>query len=481
MWDAEKLFLRWPFGDQFWDILNAIGQFHTYRNWSTPDIFVKQHIPVYFLILPLILFVWLYHSFQKSILFYYILLIVGILLVKQSWQPFPGLFHRLYNYIPWFNMFREWSRFFQLITLAYAIIIPFTLAKIYLRNSSSRLYYILLIWVLVYLFSIASPIFFWFNTTFFQPKYPDPEYSTITTYIDTQKQWFRILYVPRISNFMIYNTTHPWISYVDLAHRLWTGDIEKSISAFINTTGFDEWIDIAWIKYIVLDKHRSWKSDPFYRYENHQTYETILSNKSNLKKTIFAENQQIWVWENTWYASLIYGKPSVNYRFANPTTYHLTFNISVEQTGFILYFLQSFHPWRKLYPESSIEWFKCMNTIYYTGNAEIMSWWVAYQCISTGTWWEREDFKYLYQTSVFEKSHTYLHQYANMRSIDLWSQDFLQQGIKNWWIVKNEFWWYNIHLVLYFYPQLRLYVWIFVSGLCFLFLIFYLCYIYFKD
>ena len=58
---------------------------------------------------------------RRYILFFAGVAVVGILLSKQTSQPFDSLYYWLYDNMPGFNAFREASKFYVLIALGYAV------------------------------------------------------------------------------------------------------------------------------------------------------------------------------------------------------------------------------------------------------------------------------------------------------------------------------------------------------------------------
>ncbi len=470
---------RPPFGWQFRDILNGIWQFHSYRNGGNPVIFEKQVLPIYFLIIPFIALIWLFWRTKKSTFFYYLLLLLGIILVKQSWQPFAGLYDRIYNNLPGFNMFREGSRFYQLISLAYAIIIPCVLSEFYdqfeLKKHWKNLYAFLLFWVIFYLLGLSAPIFLWYNKTLFQPKTPDPEFDVASDFIDAQKDRFKTLYIPRRADRLVYSPLHGSISFSSSLDDIFTGNTQIWFSRDnLTKTEFDNFIDYAWIKYIILNKI-SWSGeddDPFYFYDSQNNYKARLDEKLDLKRVVITWAENFTVYENTGYYSLFnlsseYPNTILNFIKINPTKYHIQIQNMTISTLFT--FQQAFDKERNIYPYSTNSKIDCPYPNFSTSYGSLLSQtglrfdsFVSsklniVECVDDNyTFAEDEELAYLLKQPMRENSHALSQWLFNSRELSLTGDNgelLLQKWLQQWWITVNVNWSYDVSLMLYFRPQ----------------------------
>lgn len=123
----------------FADFSNAISLLHP--NWPE-NIFGKVYfLRAEFLILPILAFSSLFFTkiksdkkrIQTNILFFASLALVGAFLAKGSNPPFGGIYPWLFENLPMMKLFRDPTKFYFLVALAYSILISYTLKKIFLK------------------------------------------------------------------------------------------------------------------------------------------------------------------------------------------------------------------------------------------------------------------------------------------------------------------------------------------------------------
>lgn len=193
----------------FADFSHAIAILHP--NWHE-NIFGKTYfLQPEFLMLPLLSFMSLLfvtrsekdqHESRWAWCFA-VLGLVGIFLAKGANAPFGYIYIWLFEYFPGFVMFRDPTKFYVLIMVSYAVLIPSTLNVIsvavnkHIRKAS---------WVIPVVF-----IFFWIwlirpavsgslGGTFFQREVPI-QYIELKEFLQYEKRFYRTLWVPRQSRF----------------------------------------------------------------------------------------------------------------------------------------------------------------------------------------------------------------------------------------------------------------------------------------
>lgn len=121
---SNEIFNRNLFGNEFYNILNALTLFHPFWTGGKPTVFVLQTIPFYFWFVPFFAFAGLVLNRKNGIvLFFGFVSILGILLSKQVGPPFTNIYLFLYDHLPGFNAFREASKFYTYIVLGYSVLI----------------------------------------------------------------------------------------------------------------------------------------------------------------------------------------------------------------------------------------------------------------------------------------------------------------------------------------------------------------------
>ena len=115
------------------------GLFHTHPDWtgSIPTVF-GDNTPLYFLtVFPIVVFsVFVFKNSKvdnhRETLFFLILAVLGIFLLKMNNPPLEGSYTYLFYRIPFFSAFRESSKFNILIVFSYSILFPLGLLYIML-------------------------------------------------------------------------------------------------------------------------------------------------------------------------------------------------------------------------------------------------------------------------------------------------------------------------------------------------------------
>ncbi len=117
---------------------NTVGLLHP--NWPENIFGLTHFMRPEFLLLPLLAFSSLFFIKTKSkddkkegqyILYFILLGIVGIFLAKGANDPFGNFYLWMFDYVPGFEMFRDPTKWYLLIAISYAMLIPYTVSKIY--------------------------------------------------------------------------------------------------------------------------------------------------------------------------------------------------------------------------------------------------------------------------------------------------------------------------------------------------------------
>lgn len=212
------------FGDIYMNLRQAIFNFLPFWTAGNPANFAIHPIPMHLFLLPILAFVCMFsRKMDKKILFFAILVLIGVFFTKQSAHPFPTVYRWLYLHFPGFNAFREASKFYLLINLSYALLIGYSLNKLYRFTKHLKIKYIGEICVLLVI------IMSLWNTypmvtqklTLSKSKTIPPEYIELKNHLLAQTTFFRTMGIPRVYRYTFYNTIHPALNASLITTELW--------------------------------------------------------------------------------------------------------------------------------------------------------------------------------------------------------------------------------------------------------------------
>ncbi|HEX8964869.1 MAG TPA: hypothetical protein VF820_00370 [Patescibacteria group bacterium] len=156
---------------------------------------------------------------RRSILFYSIIGLLGVFLAKGENSPFGSIYGWLFTHIPGFIMFRDPTKFYVFIALAYSFLIPVTIAKFteFIKTTHFKLIakIIPIILVLFWLVLIRQLWLGKLGGIFIAKKVP-AVYTNLDTFIASQPEFYRTLWVPNIDIFGSYSNSHPFINAQDV-------------------------------------------------------------------------------------------------------------------------------------------------------------------------------------------------------------------------------------------------------------------------
>ena len=207
---------------------NAISLLHP--NWPQ-NIFGKiGFMRPEFLFIPMIAFASLLiiGKMKKSLFGFAVLALVGAFLSKGVNDPF-GEVYRFLAKIPGFMIFRDPTKFYVLIALSYAVLIPSTLLaltqKMHRRYWAAPLFAFLLLWIVMHRQAFAGVL-----TGTFQPRTVPPEYVRLKDYFLHVGDDFAVLWVPRIQRFGFYSDTVLPLNSQDELADLPAGDLAATLA-----------------------------------------------------------------------------------------------------------------------------------------------------------------------------------------------------------------------------------------------------------
>lgn len=216
---------------------NALGLLHP--NW--PDnIFGKvSFMKPEFLVLPMLAYASLlfinvkrktknvkqqFNSTNKTILFFALLGLIGAFLAKGAQDPFGSINIFLFEYVQGMQMFRDPTKFYTIIAVAYSILIPYSLfqiSKILSAKCKTKKYVTLLPTALfiIYLLFLLQPVFFNQIGRVLMPRVIPQEYVQLKDFLENEESFSRTLWIPQWQRYGYFSHNHPAIGRGELVKQ----------------------------------------------------------------------------------------------------------------------------------------------------------------------------------------------------------------------------------------------------------------------
>ncbi len=239
-----------------------------------------------FILIPLLVFLTPVLKPKKKVVGFWLLVgLIGIFLAKGSTDPFPDVYQWLFANIPGFSLFRDSSKFFFLIGLSFTVLFAITVDEILKRISrfpkAGLLFFLFLI---IYIFILTGPVVRGEMTgTFSKPAF-EAEYSTLTSLLEKDQVFSRILWLPSKPPLGYFSSIHPSIEGLRIVQKRPFGIGTKGAYEILNFLREAPYISeifdvsgIGFIAYPFLDPRRDNLS-----FDNTHYFNTFLSQLSSL-------------------------------------------------------------------------------------------------------------------------------------------------------------------------------------------------------
>lgn len=175
-------------------------------NWPE-NIFGKVYfMQPEFLLIPILAFLSFVGNKRKELVPYGLLAIIGAFLAKGTQDPFGGIYEWLFTYVPGFWLFRDSTKFYLFVALAYAYLIP---------KSKVPAILIVFVWALLIRQALTHEL-----TGTFQPQPIEPEYVALKNLIVTLPEGAPTHWVPAVSRYAFSTATHPALVFERTANGL---------------------------------------------------------------------------------------------------------------------------------------------------------------------------------------------------------------------------------------------------------------------
>lgn len=175
-----------------------------------------------FLLLPIIAFSSLAltskkeNTIRRRIVFFVLLAVVGAFLSKGVNQPFGGINSWLFEKIPGFSLFRDPTKFYVFISLSYSLLIPFSVDRVVDKLKKFNLFaFLVRMGFLVLILVTLAPAFLGNIGGTLKERPIADDYMQLEQYLDSQKDYFRVLWVPVRQRFGYASENHPYLNSED--------------------------------------------------------------------------------------------------------------------------------------------------------------------------------------------------------------------------------------------------------------------------
>lgn len=184
-------------------------------NWPE-NIFGKTYfLRPEFLILPIIAFVALLFAKKEAKVYFFALIgLIGAFLAKGASEPFGGAYLWLFDNVPGFVVFRDPTKFYILVAIAYSFLIPWAL-----KQAKRFTFLFSILFVLFWAFIIREAVLGQLGGTF-QPKPVPAEYVKLKDFLASDQRFYSTAWVPSKQRFAFSSETHPALEVQEFPKNL---------------------------------------------------------------------------------------------------------------------------------------------------------------------------------------------------------------------------------------------------------------------
>lgn len=324
----------------FSDFSHALSLLHP--NWPE-NLFGKVYfLQPEFLIIPILaLSVFLNKKTSFSIISMGILALLGVFLAKGANPPAGGIYLWLFAHIPGFNVFRDPTKFYLLIAIAYSILIPVALDRI---GKKALVIVFVLFWLLTIRQSVAGQL----GGTFVSRAVPS-EYDVLKDIIN-QPKYFRTFWIPHVQRYGFSTYTHPAIDAATVLNTSSPSAMLTWVSSEEGKRQLARWS----VKYVILpydSQGEIFLDDRKYSEKEHVVFQDALDTNTYLNtKTLAGISPKISVYETAEFNDHFWleggSADDLTWRMTSPTNY--TVSISGLDNPAQLIFSESYDPYWQL-------------------------------------------------------------------------------------------------------------------------------------
>jgi hypothetical protein len=356
---------------------NSISLLHP--NWPE-NIFGKVgFMKPEFLLLPILAFSSLFFVLTKEkrkskerryVIFFSLLALLGAFLAKGANDPFGGIYLWMFAHVPGFMLFRDPTKWYTLVALSYAVLIPFSISKIYewirsrqkfsifnfhfsLKSQYLNLQNCFLFLVFCALLFLIRPALLGRLTGTFRPTTVPTEYQNLEQFLSSQDQFSRALWVPTTQRFGYTSSLHPAIP----ARDYFNAYDNKKLLGILAQKDTQTFLQEAGVKYIIVpddSEKEIFLKDRKYDDVQHQEILKQVAALPNVTAKQGFGNIGVFALPNPkdhfWSPNVL----NISYHQINPTEYQV--HVRDAKQGSRLVFSESFDKhWLLTHPEFKIQ------------------------------------------------------------------------------------------------------------------------------
>ncbi len=199
---------------------NALALFHSF--WFANNVHIYPINPLFFLAPLLIFSVLTRRRIDQDVVFWVVIALLAVFFVKGDNEPGGAIYDWVFVHVPGFSYFRDPSKFYQPLALAYAILLGVAVTRIARLVSRPRRFDrgIATLTALGF-FGLATfpaypALIQQAGGTFDVVPLPD-DYARFNTFIDRQRDFFRVLWLPARPRYGTFSSRHPALDATTMA------------------------------------------------------------------------------------------------------------------------------------------------------------------------------------------------------------------------------------------------------------------------
>jgi hypothetical protein len=258
-WSAiSEVTQRWLFGNHLFTLSYALTLFESSRTgWAPTQEFIAQSLPFYMRFYPTVVLLWFFcikEVNRKLFLWWIGLFFIGVVLTKQAALPMRRLYQFLYEHVPWFNLFREASKYYQVTAIAYLIILSVVWDAWW--KKSKVVTWIFLVASLGISSILAYPLLTGSIWLIRIPNTIPEAYNAYNRLVDTPSVGYKTLWIPSTSPWTEYSIERPKVSFNGVISStrkdVYTWDLLSMSWKIVQLT--NELLDRGNITYVVIPR-----------------------------------------------------------------------------------------------------------------------------------------------------------------------------------------------------------------------------------
>lgn len=313
---SNEVFDRSIFGNGYMNLPRALALFHPFWSGTFSQAFKIYPIPWQFFLVPLFSFLGFYlNRANKKLIFWALLALIGILLAKQEAEPFGQIYKWLFYTVPGFKAFREASKFYFISSISFGVLIGAFIGWIGERKSFIK--YLLPVAIAFIFVWNAKPVFTGEMKGLTSPRKIPSDYVIVKDYLQKQKDFSRVLWVPTASRWSLNTNNHPKVVFSQVIQTNWadvakygefTNDIpvEKQTTYILKQPEIQRFLDLGSIRYVIVPLQDVANDDDFFAIFGPKQYYLDSLSELNFLTKLDIGTKEVVVYENKTYRPHVY-------------------------------------------------------------------------------------------------------------------------------------------------------------------------------